>query len=64
MRKKTPAGPCRTLSAEQRAEVERQMREQGRLRAADEAQLEKLRRRREMIEAQSDKRSLHDTHNT
>ena len=31
MRKKTPAGPCRTLSAEQRAEVERQLGEQGRL---------------------------------
>ena len=30
MRKKTPAGPCRTLSAEQRAEVEKQMRDAGR----------------------------------
>ena len=44
MRKKTPAGPCRTLSAEQRAEVERQLRAQGRLRTANETELEKLRR--------------------
>jgi hypothetical protein len=44
MRKKTPAGPCKTLSPEQRAEVEKQMREQGRLRTANETELEKLRR--------------------
>jgi hypothetical protein len=50
MRKKTPAGPCRTLGAEQRAEVERQLRAEGRLRAADEAQLAKLRRRKAMQE--------------
>jgi hypothetical protein len=46
MRKKTPAGPCRTLSAEQRAEVEKQMRAQGRLKPADADELEKLRKHR------------------
>jgi hypothetical protein len=52
MRKKTPAGPVRILSAEQRAKIEQQMREQGRLRAASATELEKLRRRKAMIEAQ------------
>jgi hypothetical protein len=46
MRKKTPAGPCRTLSAEQRAEVEQALRAQGRLRAVSADNLEKLRNAR------------------
>jgi hypothetical protein len=49
MRKKTPAGPCRTLSAEQRAEIERQMRGQGRLQASA-SDLVKLRRRKAMMQ--------------
>jgi hypothetical protein len=39
MRKKTPAGPCRTLSAEQCTEVEKQMRDAGRLRTVSEVEL-------------------------
>jgi hypothetical protein len=46
--KKPNAGPCRTLSAEQRAEVERQMREQGRLLPISEVELEKLRNTRRL----------------
>jgi hypothetical protein len=54
MRKKTPAGPVRILSAEQRAEVERQMRAQGRLRTANETELEKFRiARRERLRAEN-----------
>jgi hypothetical protein len=49
MRKKTPAGPCRTLSAEQRSEVERQMRDQGHLQASA-ADLLKLKRRKAMMQ--------------
>jgi hypothetical protein len=48
MRKPSHAAPCRTLSAEQCAEVERQLREQGRLRAASEAELTKLRNARKL----------------
>jgi hypothetical protein len=38
VRKLPRAGPCKTLSPEQRAEVEKQMRVEGRLRAANEAE--------------------------
>jgi hypothetical protein len=48
MRKKTPAGPCRTLSAEQRAEIERQLRVEGRLRTANKVELERLRAARRL----------------
>jgi hypothetical protein len=48
MRKKTPAGPCRTLSAEQRAEIKRQLRVEGRLRTANKVELERLRAARRL----------------
>ena len=48
MRKKTQAGPCTTLSAEERAVIERQLQAQGRLRAANQDELEKLRVARRM----------------
>jgi hypothetical protein len=37
------AGPCKTLSAEQRDEIEPQMRAQGRLRAVSAAELMRMR---------------------
>jgi hypothetical protein len=47
MQKKAGAGPCKTLSCEQRAEIERQLRMQGRLQtSADE--LAKLRNARRL----------------
>jgi anti-sigma-K factor RskA len=36
------ASPCRTLSAAERAEIEKRLRAEGRLRAATKAELEKL----------------------
>jgi hypothetical protein len=54
MRKKTPAGPCRILNAEQRPEVEKQMRDAGRLRTVSEVELERMRKRKSiMVEAGS-----------
>jgi hypothetical protein len=60
MRKKMSAGPCRTLSAEQRAEVERQMRDEGRLRSANEAELEKLRRRKTLLQEGAAQHGAHE----
>jgi hypothetical protein len=42
-RKKTKATPCRTLSPDERFEIEQQLQAQGYLRDASEAELEKFR---------------------
>jgi hypothetical protein len=44
MRKKTPAGPCRTLTA-----TERRLRDAGHLRAATEAELTEMKKWRRSI---------------
>ena len=49
MRKKTPAGPCRSLSAEQRDEIEKRLRKQGHLQASAD-DLVKLRRRKLLLQ--------------
>lgn len=41
-----PAAPCRTLTAAERAEVEKQLRDSGLLRAATEAELEEMRKQK------------------
>jgi hypothetical protein len=43
--------PCRSLNAEQRAEVERQLRAQGRLRNVSAVELEKIRSARRLLVA-------------
>jgi hypothetical protein len=46
MRKKTSASPCRTLSPEQRAEVEQTLRDAGLLRAATQDEINEMKMRR------------------
>jgi hypothetical protein len=41
-----PAAPCRTLTAAERAEVERQLRDRGLLRAATAEEIKEMRMRR------------------
>jgi hypothetical protein len=54
------ASPCRTLSVTQRAEVEQRLSAEGRLRAANEAELAKLRNARRLKAKRVSRGAYHD----